>query len=140
MLLRKNGKPSAAQLEYTTFIEEGSEIEGKFTFSGTVMVNGRLRGEIISNDSLIIGEKGVINANIRAGTIQIDGEVVGDVSASDRIELRQHCRVYGDMNAPVVIIAEGALFEGQCRMTKVRPAELTQPQVRDTTVVPFKRP
>lgn len=125
--------------EHTTYIEEGSEIDGKFTFTGTVVMNGRLRGEIASNDNLIIGEKGVVNANIRAGVVVISGEVVGDVVATDRVELREKCRVYGDVSAPVVIIAEGALFEGQCRMTKGRPAEAGQPPARDLSLVPLKQ-
>ena len=125
--------------EHTTCIEEGSEIDGKFTFTGTVVMNGRLRGEIASNDNLIIGEKGVVNANIRAGVVVISGEVVGDVVATDRVELREKCRVYGDVSAPVVIIAEGALFEGQCRMTKGRPAEAGQPPARDLSLIPIKQ-
>ncbi|MEO7647656.1 MAG: polymer-forming cytoskeletal protein [Gemmatimonadaceae bacterium] len=136
---RKHDKPPVKDGEHTTYIEEGSEIDGKFTFTGTVVLNGRLRGEIVSNDNLIIGEKGVVNANIRAGVVQISGEVVGDVVASDRVELRETCRVYGDVSAPVVIIAEGALFEGQCRMTKGRPAEASQPPVRDLSLVPIKQ-
>ncbi|MDQ3515849.1 MAG: polymer-forming cytoskeletal protein [Gemmatimonadota bacterium] len=125
--------------EHTTYIEEGSEIDGKFTFTGTVVMNGRLRGEIASNDNLIIGEKGVVNANIRAGVVVISGEVVGDVVATDRVELREKCRVYGDVSAPIVIIAEGALFEGQCRMTKGRPAEAGQPPARDLSLIPIKQ-
>ncbi|CAN5713790.1 hypothetical protein BH23GEM1_BH23GEM1_03550 [soil metagenome] len=135
----KRDKLPATDGGHTTFIEEGSEIDGKFTFTGTVVLNGRLRGEIVSNDNLVIGEKGVVNANIRAGVVQISGEVVGDVVASARVELREKCRVYGDVSAPVVIIAEGALFEGQCRMTKGRPADAAQPAVRDLSVVPLKQ-
>ncbi|HUR91095.1 MAG TPA: polymer-forming cytoskeletal protein [Gemmatimonadaceae bacterium] len=133
---RKPERPPVKEGEHTTFIEEGSEIDGKFTFVGTVVFNGRIRGEIASNDTLIIGEKGVVNANIRAGVVQIGGEVVGDVVASDRVELKEKCRVYGDVSAPVVIIAEGALFEGQCRMTKGRPADAVQQPVRDLSLVP----
>lgn len=133
---RKPDRPPVKEGEHTTHIEEGSEIDGKFTFSGTVVFNGRLRGEIASNDTLIIGEKGIVNANIRAGVVQIAGEVVGDVVASERVELKAKCRVYGDVSAPVVIIAEGALFEGQCRMTKGKPADAVQGQVRDLSLVP----
>ena|SRR5688500_11465049 len=135
---RKSDRPPVKEGEHTTYIEEGSEIDGKFTFTGTVVLNGRLRGEIASNDNLIIGEKGVVNANIRAGVVQIAGEVVGDVVASDRVELKESCRVYGDVSAPVVIIAEGALFEGQCRMTKGRP-DATPVPVRDLSLVPKQR-
>jgi cytoskeletal protein CcmA (bactofilin family) len=107
----------------TAFIDEGSEIEGKYTFSGVALLNGKFKGEIISSDTLIIGEKGVINATIRAGAVVIRGEVVGGVLANERVEMKQSARVFGDVEAPVVVIEEGVLFEGHCRMTKGRPAE-----------------
>jgi len=134
----KNAKPQKAA-DFTTLINEGTEIEGKVTFSGTVLLNGRIRGEILSSDSLVVGEKGVVNASIRAGVVEISGEVVGNVSATDRIELHANCRVYGDIEAPVVIIDEGALLEGQCRMTKGRPKDITGSSPRDPSVVPLKR-
>jgi cytoskeletal protein CcmA (bactofilin family) len=134
----KNVKPMKAR-DFTTLINEGTEIEGKVTFTGTVLLNGRMRGEIVSNDSLVVGEKGVVNASIHAGIVEISGEVVGNVSATDRIELHANCRVFGDIEAPVVIIDEGALLEGQCRMTKGRPKEIGATPARDPSVVPLKR-
>jgi cytoskeletal protein CcmA (bactofilin family) len=140
MLWRKSGKPSVKGSDLTAFIDEGSELEGKFTFSGTVMLNGRFRGEIVTNDSLIVGEKGVVNASIRAGVVLISGEVVGNVLAAERVELRGTARVYGDVEAPVVVVEEGVLFEGHCRMTKARPAETpAAPAARDLSVVQLKR-
>src|SRR5438067_1555095 len=62
---RKTRKAVAARNDLSAFIDEGSEIEGKYTFSGTVMLNGKFHGEIASADTLIIGEKGVVNANVR---------------------------------------------------------------------------
>jgi cytoskeletal protein CcmA (bactofilin family) len=139
MLWKKSVK-AAKGGDLTAFIDEGSEIEGKFTFSGTVMLNGRFRGEITSNDSLIVGEKGVVNASIRAGIVLINGEVVGNVQASERVELRGSARVYGDVEAPVVVIEEGVLFEGHCRMTKTRqPEAAPAPAARDLSVVQLKR-
>lgn len=139
MQLRKSGEPSVKTSSQGTVIAEGTEIEGKFTFSGTTTVNGRLRGEIISNDSLIVGEKGVVNASIHAGIVHVSGEVVGDVVASERLELHDRCRVYGDVEAPIVIIEEGALLEGQCRMGRSRPVETPQIVARDPSVMPLKR-
>src|SRR4051812_9921048 len=130
-------KPSRSR-EFTSHVNEGTEIEGKVSFTGTVLLNGRVRGEIVSNDTLVIGEKGVVNASIRSSIVEISGEVIGNISATERIELHPSCRVYGDIEAPVVIIDEGALLEGQCRMTKLRPADIgTAP--RDANVVPLKR-
>ena len=140
MQFKKNGKTQQVKPEdYTTLIDEGSEIEGKFNFNGTVMVNGKLRGEIVANDSLVVGDKGVVNATIRAGAVQILGEVVGDVHATERVELCATSRVYGDVNSPIVVIEEGALFQGNCRMTKTRPMEMSQTPTRDLSVVPLKR-
>src|SRR3990167_5058185 len=88
MLWKRQRTKTPKANDLTAFIDEGSEIEGKYTFSGTVMLNGRFRGEIVSNDTLVIGEKGVVNASIRAGVVMINGEVVGNVLASERVELR----------------------------------------------------
>ena len=120
--------------DLSAFIDEASEIDGKYTFSGTVMLNGKFKGEIFSNDTLIIGEKAVVKASIRAGVILISGEVVGNVLGTERVELRGTARVFGDVEAPVVVVEEGVMFEGQCRMTK-RPADAPP----DVAVLPFKR-
>ena len=122
----------------TAFIDEGSEIEGRYTFSGTVMLNGRFKGEITSTDTLIVGDKATINGDIRAGQVLISGEVVGNVSAAERVELKRTARVFGDVEAPVVVVEEGVLFEGHCRMTKPNPNTETLP-ARDLSVVPIKR-
>jgi cytoskeletal protein CcmA (bactofilin family) len=133
----RQSKPSRPR-EFTSHVNDGTEIDGKVTFTGTVLLNGRVRGEIASQETLVIGEKGVINATIRAGVVEVSGEVVGNITATERIELHPTCRVYGDIEAPVVIIDEGALLEGQCRMTKLRPTSEASAQ-RDSGVVPLKR-
>ena len=127
--------------DLSAYIDEGSEIEGTYTFSGTVMLNGKFKGTIQSTDTLIIGEKGVVNATISAGAVLISGEVVGTVLATERVELRGSARVFGDVEAPVVIVEEGVLFEGHCRMTKTRvpePAAVGR-EARDLSVVSLKR-
>ena len=122
----------------TAFIDEGSEIEGRYTFSGTVMLNGRFKGEISTTDTLIIGDKGVINGDIRAGQVLVSGEIVGNVFAAERIDLKRTARVFGDVEAPVIVVEEGVLFEGHCRMTKANPNTEVLP-ARDLSVVPIKR-
>ncbi len=107
----------------TAFLDEGSEIEGKYTFSGVVLLNGKFKGEIVSTDTLIVGEKGVVNATIRVGAAVISGEVVGGLLATERVEMRKSARVFGDVEAPVIIIEEGVLFEGHCRITREPPAQ-----------------
>jgi len=119
--------------DLTAFIDEASEIEGKYTFSGTVMINGTLRGEISSKDTLIVGEKGVIHASIRAGVVLVSGEIVGNVVGLERVELRGTARVSGDIEAPIVVVDEGVMFDGHCRMTRAAD------DARDHSVVALKR-
>ena len=119
--------------DLTAFIDEASEIEGKYTFSGTVMINGTLRGEISSKDTLIVGEKGVIHASIRAGVVLVGGEIVGNVVGLERVELRGTARVSGDIEAPIVVVDEGVMFDGHCRMTRAAD------DARDHSVVALKR-
>ncbi len=130
----KRRASAASRTKLTAFLDEGSEIEGKYTFSGTVLLNGKFQGEIASPDTLIIGERGVVNASVRAGTLVVNGELVGDVHASERVELAGKARVFGDLESPVIILEEGVMFEGHCRMPK--PGA---PEPRDGSVVPIKR-
>ena len=103
------------------FLDEGSEIEGKYRCTGTVMLNAKLRGEITAKDTLIIGERGVVHATVRATNVVVRGEVVGNVTASECVELKGTARVTGDVEAAVVILEKGAVLDGHCRMTKVKP-------------------
>jgi cytoskeletal protein CcmA (bactofilin family) len=120
---KKNKHATPKGSDLTAFIDEGSEIEGKYTFRGTVMLHGKFSGEIVSNDTLIIGEKGVVNANVRAGIVLVNGEVVGNVAASERVELRGSARIFGDVEAPVVVVEEGVLFDGNCKMTRAKSGD-----------------
>jgi cytoskeletal protein CcmA (bactofilin family) len=140
MIWKKKRKHSAKGTDLSAYIDEASEIEGKYTFSGTVMLNGKFAGEICSSDTLIIGEKGVVNATVRAGVVLVNGEVVGNIVGGERVELRGNARVFGDVEAPVVVVEEGVLFEGHCRMTKSRSPEQPagSPQ-RDLSVVSLNR-
>jgi len=123
--------------ELSAYLDERSEVEGTYTFSGTAMLNGKFKGAIRSNDTLIVGERAVVNATIVAGCVVIHGEVVGNVVANERLELRGGARLFGDVEAPVLVVDEGVLFEGHCRMTKTRQPEL--PASRDLSVVALKR-
>ena len=122
----------------TAFIDEESDIEGHYFFKGTLMLNGRFKGDISSSDTLIIGEKGKVTGDIRTGQLFVSGEIVGSVSCTERVELKRTARVFADVEAPLVVVEEGVLFEGHCRMTKANPNAETLP-ARELSVVPLKR-
>ena len=101
----------------TSFIDEGSALEGKCSFPGTLMLNGRLTGELESTGTLIVGASAVLQAGIHARVVIVRGEVVGNIVAAERIELKAGARVFGDLETPVLLVEEGALIEGKTRMT-----------------------
>ena len=100
------------------FLDDGSEIEGKYTCAGTVLLDAKLRGEIVAKDTLVIGDHGVVEATVRAVVLVVRGKVVGNVTASERVELKSSARVTGDVEAPVIVVEAGAVLDGRRRMTK----------------------
>jgi cytoskeletal protein CcmA (bactofilin family) len=139
MLSWRSRKPKAQyqRTELSAYLDERSDIEGTYTFSGTSLLNGKFKGLIQSTDTLIVGERATVTANITAGAVLIRGEVVGNVTATDRVELHAGARLLGDLEAPVVVVEEGAVFDGHCRMTKTRPEAARD--ARDLSVIPLKR-
>src|ERR1700730_17082047 len=101
-------------------------------------LNGRFKVEISTTDTLIIGDKAAVNGDVRAGRVLVSGEVVGNISGTERVELKRTARGFGDVESPGVVLEDGVLFEGHCSMTKVTPnAEATT--TREFSVVPLKR-
>jgi cytoskeletal protein CcmA (bactofilin family) len=100
----------------TAFIDQGSEFEGKLSFKDTVRIDGSFRGEISSENTLIVGESGEIEATIKSLTVVVSGSVTGDVIAGKQIILHKTARVQGDLKTPSVTIEEGAVFNGNLSM------------------------
>jgi cytoskeletal protein CcmA (bactofilin family) len=101
----------------TAFIDQGSEFEGKLSFRDTVRIDGRFRGEIASENTLIVGESGEIDACIHSKNIVISGSVEGDVIASQKVVLHKTGRVNGNIETPSLVMEEGAWVNGQIKMT-----------------------
>ena len=102
----------------STFLGFGVSIEGKIEFKDTIRLDGRFKGRIRSNTgTVIIGEKAVINAEIIVDVAIIMGEVNGVIDARDRIEVYPPARVLGDIQAPIISIEAGVIFNGKCAMT-----------------------
>ena len=102
--------------EINTLLGRGSEFEGKLTFEGTVRIDGTLKGEVFSDDVLIVGEGARVEAEIDVGEIIIQGMVVGNIRAKRSIEILTPGRVKGDLNCPSLQIDKGVIFEGRCFM------------------------
>jgi len=108
-------KPTALG-EISTLLGRGSAFEGKLTFEGTVRIDGRFRGEVFSDDTLVIGEGALVEAEIDIGEIIIQGTVVGNIKAKRSIEIHAPGRVKGDIHTPSLQIDKGVIFEGRSFM------------------------
>lgn len=103
--------------EIQALLGSGSQFEGKLTFEGRVRVDGRFRGEIFSDDVLVLGDQAEIHASIDVGTLIMRGGTLhGDVKARQLVELYAPARVYGNIEAPQLFLDKGVVFEGKCTM------------------------
>jgi cytoskeletal protein CcmA (bactofilin family) len=109
--------------EINAFLGKDTEFEGKLSFKGAVRIDGHFTGEIFTEGTLIVGELAVIESNIHVSHIIISGEIRGNIIADNRIEIHAPGKVFGNIQAPTVIIEEGVIFEGNCRMQGTEKAE-----------------
>ena len=99
------------------FMDVGTEFTGELRFRDTFRIDGHVKGKILSENTLIVGESGQVDAEIDCGVVSIRGSVSGKVQARQRIELLAGCKVHATLVAPKVVIEEGAFFEGSCDMS-----------------------
>ena len=107
----------------TTYIGKDTEFEGKLRFYGTIRIDGQFRGEIIGEGTLIVGEGATIEANIHVSQIFNSGRIQGDVTADNKIEIRAPGKILGNIQAPSIVINEGATIEGNCQMHGISKKE-----------------
>ena len=105
----------------TSVIDHGCEVEGHVSFAGTLVLNGKFRGELISSDTLLVGETGEVQAEVQVGVAIVSGQIRGNITARERVELRATARVFGDIATPVLILEEGVVFDGRCKMQGEEP-------------------
>jgi len=101
----------------STFLGSDASIDGTVEFRGAIRLDGNVKGKVKSNGgTVIVGEKAVVEAKIAVGVAIIMGEVHGTIDAQDRIEIYPPGRVIGDIQAPVITVDEGGIFNGNCIM------------------------
>jgi len=105
--------------EINTLLGRGAEFEGKLTFEGTVRIDGKLRGEIFTDDVLVIGEGAEVEAEMQVGVVIVEGTVTGNIRAQRSVELHAPARMRGNIVTPSLFIDKGVTFEGNCKMEGV---------------------
>jgi cytoskeletal protein CcmA (bactofilin family) len=114
---------ASAQRRRVTHIAAGSRVEGIVTGPTELLIEGEVDGEIRVDSAVMIGTEGVVRGPIAAQVVRVGGRVIGDVQASDRVEVAPSGGLEGDISAPRVVIAEGAFFKGRIDMRSDRDKE-----------------
>jgi cytoskeletal protein CcmA (bactofilin family) len=105
------------------FVGSGTVMTGEATFRGMLRVDGHLTGRVMSDDgTLIVGTGGQVDADIEVAIAIVNGTVNGDIIASQRLELGRAARVSGNIQTPALMVEQGAIFEGSCRMVQIKAA------------------
>jgi cytoskeletal protein CcmA (bactofilin family) len=101
------------------WIGRGIEVKGDITFADRLQVDGKTNGKLTSDSgTLIVGESGQVEAQIDVGVCVVHGSVHGNLIARSKLEIRRTGRVHGDVITPVLLVEEGAVFNGAIRMTQ----------------------
>lgn len=107
-----------------TIVGQGASVNGEIRSKGTVRIEGYLQGRVNCEDTIVVQETGKVKAELIGAQVIISGEVEGNVTAHERLEITTNGKLVGDITAPKVSIAEGVLFEGKCTM---KPAGQVKP-------------
>ena len=107
--------------EIKAYMGEDTVFNGSLTFDGTVRIDGKFEGEVVTEDTLIVGETGHLVAEISAGTVICMGRVEGTVMASKKVEIHSTSKVVGNVKSPALYIELGGILDGACNMTGKEP-------------------
>ncbi|HET9452443.1 MAG TPA: polymer-forming cytoskeletal protein [Aggregicoccus sp.] len=129
-------KDLASSASNNTVVGPSILISGKLTGDEDLTVRGRVEGEITLSHTLLVEPSGVVKANVAVKNAIVSGVVVGNINATESVELTREGRMVGDIHAPRVIIVDGASFRGRVDMGEVEPGRVpvARPVVARPTV------
>lgn len=117
-VIRKTGEEKGyGKAVLTSILTDDTKIKGTIKFGGTLRIDGRLDGEITTdNGELIVGKTGTIKASIKTGSAVIEGRVEGNIVAANKVVLKHKARLTGDLQAKKLVMEEGVVFVGRCNI------------------------
>lgn len=127
------------------FVGGGTDVTGEANFKAMMRVDGHFSGRITSTaGTLIVGNNGTVDANIEVAVAAIHGTINGDIIATQRLELGRAAKVHGNIQTPSLVIEQGAIFEGSCKMLQMHTAaekarkDVKKDEPLDTTKLPLR--
>src|SRR5262245_28945443 len=102
--------------DFATVIGSDAQFKGELAFQGGVRIDGQFEGSISTSGKVFVSKTGRVRAEVKAGSIAVEGTIDGNVTAEDRCELRASCTLRGDLKAAKLLVVEGATFVGRCEV------------------------
>jgi cytoskeletal protein CcmA (bactofilin family) len=102
----------AGNQEFQTTLGPDAVFKGELTFDKGLRLHGRLEGKINTAGRLHVAKEAKMSADVDAGAIIVEGDVKGNLTAADRIEMKQSARYEGDLRTTKLVVDEGAVFSG----------------------------
>lgn len=107
--------------EFDTMVGEDVELAGSIKNSGSILINGTVKGDVISDESVVVGVNAKVIGPIKAQHVQVAGAVEGSIEASDTLEMLPESRVDGDVKVKILHVQPGAIFNGSSAMVDIKP-------------------
>lgn len=123
MLGKKGFEEVSTGGNLNTIIGKGSSFEGSLKVQSTLRVDGKVKGNVTTSDSLVIGKDGSMNGDVTVRNAIVGGKLRGKLVASGKVVLEANSLFNGELKTSKLVIDEGAIFEGQCSMGAVDEAE-----------------
>ena len=115
---KPNSGSNMDQASVVAFVGHGVEFKGVIKYQGSVRIDGRLEGEVHAEGTLFLGEQAIINAKISAQSVISKGQITGDISAREKVQLLSPAIMDGSVFTPSLLIEEGVRFNGTLAMDK----------------------
>lgn len=124
-------RPPESQGEWSGFLDRTVRFEGTLEFSGTLRIEAQVKGNILSNQTLVLGEGAKVEGQIEGNQVIIAGRFDGVIFAKGRVEIQAKGVVSGEIHTPCMVIEPGGIFDGRCHMT-------ASTQSAKTVTIPFR--
>jgi cytoskeletal protein CcmA (bactofilin family) len=108
--------------DLNTIIGKGSQFEGNVTVEHSLRIDGRIKGDVVSSETLVIGKEGEVIGNVKVKNLVVAGSLRGTIEAETKIVLETKSVVHGEMKTAKLVIDEGAVFDGRCSMSETGAA------------------
>lgn len=114
--------------DFMNLMGQGTTFNGTMKVKGSIRIDGKSEGNLQVSEALIVGKGGVVKGEVRAKEAVIGGRVIGKIFATDRVEFQAGAALEGDLICKLLVIEEGAVFDGSCEMSGEKSKESPRPE------------